>query len=128
MIKSIPLILLMSFLFSCAGALTVSSRGCKKSMTRWHYDKEEISVGAKPFQISKEYFIVGGSNGEGRKLFIKELLAEKEIECSEVRNLKIIMKQSAFDVFVSFFPLVNKMSLQIEGEKIKIIDNKKKIK
>jgi len=116
------LTLFLLFLVGCAGSVTVTSRGCDRSDNLWH-SSEEFEL--EKFKIEKEFWTTGGANGDGKRFFLKKLLDDEGLKCSEVRNLNVTVKQSAWDIFVSFLPFINKMHLQISGEKMKISKKEK---
>ncbi len=73
MTRFLLLLILLTF-FGCAGSVTVTSRGCHRSDNLWH-STEEFEL--EKFKIEKDLWTTGGAKGDGRRLFLKQLLNEE---------------------------------------------------
>jgi len=107
--KLIALCLLFT-LSSCASRLIVTPKKCpNKAIWTNHKDNDLLS--------ENKYWVIG----KEKKVFLRDILKEKGITCSQLKSISLTVKKEWSDSLLSIFPFVGRRTLIIKGTKFKDI-------
>ena len=106
----LKIIFLFSFcvLSSCGGHLTISPRGCQTSAL-WAVDR----VSYRPSWVMEEKVYVDSSMV--RTLFLKDIIEKENLQCRQLKQVKVILKQTWKDVLYSIPPFLSRYSVIVEA-------------
>ena len=109
----IILFITLLFLFSCSGHIRVAPILCKPPKAGWVINEPEYQP---DFRIKKRVWTMNDSADDPYEVRIKDILAEKNIDCNKLENLRVKVGQTWKDVLSSLVPFAHRHTITIEGE------------
>lgn len=109
----LALFMLLFFLTGCAGGIRITGSGCQA------FDAQLMSVNEifnPQHTWEKKLWTSGGSEEDSKVLLMRELLAEKNIACKQVKRIRYTISQNFLDQIFSIIPFRQRMTLKIELE------------
>jgi hypothetical protein len=104
--NKIVILFILLALSSCASKLVLTPRKCPNKAI-WVNDKKLKTFG------EKKYWIVGSE----KKVFIRDILKENGITCSQIRGMSLTVKREWSDSLLSILPFVARRTLVLKGYK-----------
>ncbi len=95
-------------LISCSSRLVVTPRKCPTRAIWSAYEDLEL--------LGKETYWILGSE---KKVFVRDMLKENGVKCSQLKTLKLTIKREWSDTLFSLIPFVARRTLVVEGLKNK---------
>ncbi len=108
--------LLLSFIVlfqGCAGSVRISGSGCQ-AFNAQIMNKNEIF--SPQHQWEKKLWTSGGSEDDAVVLLMRDLLAEKNFTCKQVKSIRYTISQNFMDQVFSIVPFRQRMTIKIELE------------
>jgi hypothetical protein len=102
---------LLISLLGCAGNVGVTSRGCKASEAKIMSEELEFQA---DYSWNKKVW----SSSETNLIRIKDLLVEKELDCSDVARVRYQVGQTFWDQLFSIFPFFSRMTVKVDVQRI----------
>jgi hypothetical protein len=105
--------LLSLFLFSCAGHVAVTPRGCDLSNAEYSNQLSSFYISTK---IRKKVWTSGGSANSETELRLIDILERNKISCEQVKRMRLTIFQGWTDVLMSAIPFLQRQTLLLELE------------
>ena len=115
--RSMILLFTMMVINSCAGHIEVVPRGCFSEDKKFSYALDFDPAFDPDFVIKKRVWTRGftGESSSPKQIFLKSYLGQHNVECRNIKTIRVTIDQSSKDVLLSVLPFISRHTVTVEG-------------
>ena len=110
----------MLSLTSCSSSLKINPGECGGEVVLGSYLEGSKLKNKKDFIIENKVLTSFSFKGNSEVIYLDQVLEENEINCSQIKSLSLLLKNSWSDVLISLIPFMTRSTLVVSGEDLKL--------
>jgi hypothetical protein len=110
----------MLSLTSCSSSLKINPGECGGEVVLGRYLEGSKLKNKKDFIIEDKILTSFSFKGNSEVIYLDQFLKENEIDCSRVKSLSLLLKNTWSDVLISLIPFMTRSTLVVSGEDLKL--------
>jgi hypothetical protein len=111
---------LMLSLTSCSSSLKINPGECGGEVVLGSYLEGSKLKDKRNFLIEDKILTSFSFKGNSEVIYLDQVLEENEINCSQIKSLSLLLKNSWSDVLISLIPFITRSTLVVSGIDLKI--------